>query len=114
MRVGNLLAAYAFGLLAVELFTTTGMRMNEAMQVRLDPDCFICLEMPAPPGADDQTPRLRWLFRLIPKGEREDKPADYYIGSDTKKVLVTLCAAAKGALPTAARRAAATGSIQRR
>jgi hypothetical protein len=89
--VENLVAACAFGLLAVELFTTTGMRMNEAMQVRLDPDCFICLEMPAPPDADDRAPRLRWLFRLIPKGEREDKPADYYIGSDTKKVLVTLC-----------------------
>src|ERR1051325_1621970 len=24
-------------------------------------------EIPAPPGAGDQTPRLRWLFRLIPK-----------------------------------------------
>jgi len=31
------------------------------------------------------------LFRLIPKGERENKPADCYIGSDTRKVLVTLC-----------------------
>ena len=50
-------AASAFGLLAVELFTTTGMRMNEGMQIRLDPDCFVCLELPAPPGADDQ---LSW------------------------------------------------------
>jgi hypothetical protein len=89
--VDSFAAACAFGLLAVELFTTTGMRMNEGMQIRLDPDCFLCLEMPAPPGAEDQTPRLRWLFRLIPKGERENKPADYYIGSDTRKVLVTLC-----------------------
>jgi hypothetical protein len=89
--VDSFAAACAFGLLAVELFTTTGMRMNEGMQIRLDPDCFVCLEMPAPPGAKDQTPRLRWLFRLIPKGEREDKPADYYIGFDSRKVLVTLC-----------------------
>jgi hypothetical protein len=43
-------AACAFGLLAVELVTTTGMRMNESMQIPLDPDCFVCLEMPAPPG----------------------------------------------------------------
>jgi hypothetical protein len=67
------------------------MRMNESMQIRLDADCFVCLEMPAPPGAEDKTPRLRWLFRLITKGERESKPADYHIGSDTRKVLVTLC-----------------------
>jgi len=89
--IDSFTAACAMGLLAVELFTTTGMRMNECMQVPLDPECFVCLEVPAPPGAHDQTPRLRWLFRLIPKGEREDKPADYYIGSDTKKVLVTVC-----------------------
>src|SRR6266542_3841976 len=89
--VDSFAAACAFGVLAIELCTTTGMRMNESMQVRLDPDCFVCFEMPAPPGAEDQTPRLRWLFRLIPKGEREYKPADYYIGSDTWKVVVTFC-----------------------
>ena len=41
--VDSFAAACAFGLLAVELFTTTGMRMNESMQIRLDPDCFVCL-----------------------------------------------------------------------
>jgi hypothetical protein len=70
--IDSFAAACAFGLLAVELFTTTGMRMNESMQIRLDPDCFVCLEMPAPPGAQDRTPRLPWQFRLIPKGEREN------------------------------------------
>ncbi len=43
--IDSFAAACAFGLLAVELFTTTGMRMNESMQIRLDPDCFVCLEM---------------------------------------------------------------------
>ena len=48
--VDSFAAACAFGPLAVELLTTTGMPMNESMQIRLDPDCFVCLEMPAPPG----------------------------------------------------------------
>jgi hypothetical protein len=81
-------AAVTLGLLAVDIFTTTGMRMNEAMQTRLTNDCFVRLVVPAPPEAKDQTPRVRWAFRLIPKGERQDLPQDYFIGEETKRLLV--------------------------
>ena len=58
--------AVSFGLLAIDLFTTTGMRSNETMQIRLSPDCFVRLIMSAPPGAKDQSARVRFAFRLIP------------------------------------------------
>lgn len=86
--VEALYAAAHFGVLAVDLFTTTGMRSNEAMQARLSPDCFVRLIMNAPPGAKDQTPRVRYAFRLIPKGERTDTPQNYFIGEETKRLLV--------------------------
>jgi hypothetical protein len=86
--VEPLYAAATFGLLAVDLFTTTGMRMNEAMQICLTPDCFVRLAMPAPPGAKDPTLRVRWAFRLIPKGERTNQPHNYFIGEETKRLLV--------------------------
>lgn len=86
--VEPLYAGAMFGLLAVDLFTTTGMRANEAMQARLSEDCFVRLIMPAPPGAKDQSPRIRFAFRLIPKGERTETPQNYFIGEETKRLLV--------------------------
>jgi hypothetical protein len=86
--VEGLYAAVHFGVLAVDLFTTTGMRSNEAMQARLSSDCFVRFVMNAPPGAKDQTSRVRYAFRLIPKGERTDIPQNYFIGEETKRVLV--------------------------
>lgn len=86
--VEPLYAAALFGLLAVNLFTTTGMRINEAMQVRTSSDCLVRLVMPPSPGAKDQTPRVRYLLRLIPKGDRTNKPQNYYIGNETKRLLV--------------------------
>lgn len=86
--VEPLYAAATLGLLALDIFTTTGMRMNEAMRIRLTNDCFVRLVFPAPPEAKDQTPRVRWAFRLIPKGERQDKPQDYFISEETKRLLM--------------------------
>ena len=86
--VDPLYAGAMFGLLAVDLFTTTGMRANEAMQARLTEDCFVRLIMPAPPGAKDSSPRVRFAFRLIPKGERTDTPQNYFISDETKRLLV--------------------------
>ena len=86
--VESLAAAVTFGLLAIDLFTTTGMRMNELMQVRLADDAFVRLVMPAPPGARDATPRVRYAFRLIPKGERTDRPHTFFIGRETMRLLV--------------------------
>ena len=81
-------AAATFGLLGINLFTTTGMRINEAMQVRLDEDCFVRLQMPVLTESKIKRPSYRYLFRLIPKGERTNTPHDYFIGEETKRLLV--------------------------
>lgn len=88
--VDSLWAAATFGVLAIDLFTTTGMRMNEAMQIRLTPEAFVRLVMPAPPGARDSAPRIRYAFRLIPKGERTDTPHTFFIGRETMRLLVVV------------------------
>ena len=88
--VDSLWAAATFGLLAIDLFTTTGMRMNEAMQIRLTDQAFVRLVMPAPPGARDPSPRIRYAFRLIPKGERTDTPHTFFIGRETMRLLVVV------------------------
>jgi integrase len=87
--VQSLYDAATFGLLAISLFTTTGMRSNEALQIRLSADCFFRVSKAAPPGATDQSPRIRYGFRLIPKGERRDVPQDYFIGQETYRIVVT-------------------------
>jgi hypothetical protein len=85
--IEELFAAATFGLLAIDLFTTTGMRINEAMQVRLSSDCYCAEQWPAPVGAKDQEPRTRWAFRLIPKGERTDTPSRFYISKETHRLI---------------------------
>jgi len=86
--VEPLYVAGLFGLLATDCFTTTGMRMNELLQISLAPDCFVRLTIPAPPGAADPAPRTRYLFRLLPKGERTERREDYFIGRETARLLV--------------------------
>jgi hypothetical protein len=85
--VEGLYAAAFFGLVALDLFTTTGMRINEAMQVQLSRDGLVKETRPAPPGAHDQTPRVRWVLRMIPKGQRENKPSNYYVGNETIRLI---------------------------
>lgn len=87
LPVEPLYAAALFGLLALDLFTTTGMRINEAMQIRLAPDCLKRVTQIAPPGAADQTPRERVCLMLIPKGERRDEPHPYYIGTEQLRLM---------------------------
>ncbi|MDB4897165.1 MAG: hypothetical protein JWN15_3427, partial [Firmicutes bacterium] len=79
--VKPLYAGAMFGLLALDIFTTTGMRINEAMQIRMSPDCLKRVTQPAPPEAADHMPRERVCLMLIPKGERRDEPHPYYIGT---------------------------------
>jgi hypothetical protein len=81
-------ASTTIGLMAIDLFTTTGARMNEVMQIRLTEDCIVRLKMPPPPEAKDQSPRIRYILRLIPKGEKADVPQDYFIGEETKRLFV--------------------------
>jgi hypothetical protein len=69
-------AAATFGLASLDFFTTTGARMTELLQVSLSADCLYTMEIG---GAQ------RLLVRLIPKGA--DKPAEYMVGSETKRNL---------------------------
>lgn len=85
--VESFYAATLFGLLAVELLTTTGMRMNELMQVSLLPECLVRLIDDAPPGATDQTPRIRYVLRLLPKGERTSKRHHDGLGRDALQLI---------------------------
>jgi hypothetical protein len=70
--VDPLFAAATFGLAALDCFTTTGARVDEVLQVSLDPDCLYTLEIEGV---------RRFLIRAIPKGR--DKPADYAVGVET-------------------------------
>jgi len=87
LPVESLYAAATFGLLSIELLTSTGMRMNELHQVNLSPDCLIRLIDDAPPGAKDPSPRIRYLLRLLPKGERTDTLHNYGIGKETVRLI---------------------------
>jgi hypothetical protein len=86
--VEGIYAAATLGLMAVDLFTTTGARINEVMQIRLTKDCIVRLKMLPPPGSKDPSPRIRYVLRLIPKGEKASTPQDYFIGAETKRLLV--------------------------
>ena len=88
LPVEAIYAAATVGLMAIDLFTTTGARINEVMQIRLTEDCIVRLKMPAPPGSKDPSPRTRYVLRLVPKGEKSNTPQDYFIGAETKRLLV--------------------------
>jgi hypothetical protein len=90
LPVEALHAAALFGLMAIDLFTTTGARINEVMQIRLTDDCILRLKMPPPPESADQSVRLRYVLRLVPKGEKTNILKDYFIGDQTKRLLVTV------------------------
>ena len=36
----------------------------------------------------DQSPRIRYAFRLLPKGEKTETLHDYFIGEETRRLLV--------------------------
>ena len=67
-------AAATFGLAALELLTSTGMSINELLQVSIQPECLHTLVVE---GAK------RLVLRLVPKGS--DKLADYFVGAETQR-----------------------------
>lgn len=79
--------AATFGLLAIDIFTTTGMRINELCQIRIDNEHLVRLEMPAPPEAKDKTLRVRYALRLVPKGERANKLHTYFVSKETIRIM---------------------------
>ena len=89
--VEPLYAAAAFGLLALDILTSTGMRMNELMQIKVSRECIVRLIDDPPLGARDQAPRIRYLFRLIPKGERTNTLHNYGVGKETVRLVERIC-----------------------
>lgn len=85
--VDSLYAGATFGLLALDLLTTTGMRSNELQQVNVLPECLIRLIDDPPPNAKDRTPRIRYLLRLLPKGERTEERHNYGIGKESVRLI---------------------------
>jgi hypothetical protein len=85
--VESLYAAATFGLLALDLLTTTGLRIGELMQVNVSSECLIRLVDDPPPGARDQSPRIRYVLRLLPKGERTETRHNYGIGKESVRLL---------------------------
>jgi hypothetical protein len=89
--VDSLYAAATFGLLALDILTSTGMRIGELMQISVSRDCIIRLVDDPPPGATDQSPRIRYLVRLLPKGERTATLQSYGIGKETVRLMEKTC-----------------------
>ncbi|HEU5373934.1 MAG TPA: hypothetical protein VFV38_00700 [Ktedonobacteraceae bacterium] len=87
LPVESLYAAAMFGLLALDLLTTTGMRSNEMYQVNVLPECLIRLVDEPPPGAKDRSQRIRYVLRLLPKGERTEERHNYGIGKESVRLL---------------------------
>lgn len=57
------------------------------MQARVSKDCLVRLVDDPPPGAKDRSPRIRYLLRLIPKGEKTDTPRNYFLGKETLRLI---------------------------
>jgi len=101
--VESLYAASLLGLLALDVLTSTGMRMNELLQMSISRKCLVQLVEDPPLHAADQSPRLRYLFRLIPKGERTLTLHNYAVGKETIQLVEKVCHMRSRALPTATR-----------
>jgi hypothetical protein len=85
--VESLYATVTFALLALDLLTTTGMRSGELHQINVLPECLIRLVDDPPPGAQDQSPRIRYVLRLLPKGEQTNSLHNYGIGKESVRLI---------------------------
>jgi len=74
LMIDPLFDAATIALAAIDVFTTTGARMGELLQINLTPQCLYTLEVQ---GVQ------RLLLRLVPKGT--DKPAEYIVGVETRR-----------------------------
>ena len=68
--------ATTFGLLALDIFTTTGARLNELLQIRNTKECIRTVKVEN---------KLRFTFYAVPKGRDELEP--YYISEQTMKLI---------------------------
>ncbi|PES74617.1 integrase [Bacillus cereus] len=74
-----LYAAATFGLLALDVFTTTGARVNELLQLSNTKDCIRTVKVEN---------KLKFSFYAVPKGRDEVEP--FYISDQTTKLIQTL------------------------
>lgn len=74
--VEPLYAGVTFGLLALDILTTTGARLNELLQVNYTKECLI------PVKVDN---KLHYSFYAIPKGR--DEVESFYISDQTMKLI---------------------------
>lgn len=84
----NIEAVYnvcTYGLGALEIFTTTGARMNELQQISLSKECMVVLREEPHPSSSQSKPVKRKLLRLVPKGRIEAE--NYYIGEETARCI---------------------------
>lgn len=74
-----LYVATIFGLLALDIFTTTGARLNELLQLSNTKDCIRTVKVEN---------KLRFSFYAIPKGR--DEVEAFYISKQTMKLIQTV------------------------
>lgn len=74
--VEPLYVAVTFGLLAVDIFTTTGARLNELLQISNTKECIRRVKVEK---------KLKFSFYAIPKGRDELEP--FYISEQTMKII---------------------------
>jgi hypothetical protein len=78
--VDPIYAAIHFGMLALEMCTTSGARVNELLQISYSKDCMVKVINPEGPS---QT--VRYTLRMIPKGR--DKLENYYVTEEVMKLI---------------------------
>lgn len=71
-----LYVAVTFGLLALDILTTTGARINEVLQISYTKECLITVK------AEN---KLHYSFYAIPKGRDEVEP--FYVSDQTMKLI---------------------------
>lgn len=74
--VEPLYVAVTFGLLALDIFTTTGARLNELLQLSNTKECIRTVKVEN---------KLRFTFYAIPKGRDQVEP--FYISEQTMKLI---------------------------
>ncbi|MGG4471197.1 tyrosine-type recombinase/integrase [Paenibacillus alvei] len=84
----NMESVYAcctFALAALEIFTTTGARINELRQISASKECMVVLREEPHPHSTHTEPIKRKLLRLVPKGRTELE--NYFIGEEAARCL---------------------------
>ncbi|WP_158318629.1 site-specific integrase [Halalkalibacter akibai] len=71
--------AVHFGLLTLEMCTTSGVRINELLQINYTSDCMVKIKNEGPP------PTIRYTLRLVPKGR--DELENFYVTEDIMKIV---------------------------